>query len=301
MEKPTPVRPSVFEYLDYREFLRDLFAWLKQHDRSFSLRSLRIPRAGDREDGYYSAQFISLVLRGERPIPEPMIEGLARAFRLNDDETRFFERLVRYTRATDPEEKRDAFERLAWRSEFRTRHGLGSRDRLAFITRGYIGDIYLLTALPDFRAEAAWLSERLLYPLRQSQIDDAIALLCDLELIRLEDDGRVVRCDAPRPEPDAGEAILFRLYHQEQCDKAKLALDQLPPAERRFATWGLSGLRRADVPAFFRELEAGFAELLARLAERYDDPSGDTVAQINLQCFPVNLIPGPDGHNQGDV
>lgn len=291
-------RPDIYSYTDYRPYLNDLYAYLKASKKRFSLRSLQVPR--DDGSGNYSPQFLNLVIKGDKPMPQAMIANLAKAMELNEREAQFLERLVEYTLAPTPQAKAVAFDRLAWRSEFRERQGIGSRKRLSFITHGHIGDVYLMTALPGFKANPDWIAARLLAPVNTADINEALTVLQELGLIEINQAGQVKRLTSQQPVPATGEEILFRLYHHQQCDKAKVALDKLPTYARAFHTWGISRFTPQAFAAFIAEFEQRISATLAELVNKYesqDKQDGDIVAQVNLQIFPVNH----DGSEQGET
>ncbi len=295
-------RPDVHSYADYRAFLQDFYAWKKNNTKRFSLRSLKVRKHPDdlkgrgKNNPYYSAQFLHLVITGQKPMSERMAAAVAEAFELSDSETLFLQRLVRFHLSEDPDTRLETFRRMAWRQEFREAQGIGSRERLDFISHGFIGDVYLMTARADFRADARWISDRMMFPVTRSQVRTALAVLEDLDLISVAADGTVTRTAADSPMPETGEAMLFRIYHMEQAEKARHALEQLPTDDRLFNTWGVSRFTEGDFRAWKSELATRIDEVVAEVTEKWADRSadGDIVAQINFQLFPLTHIDNSD-------
>ncbi len=84
---------SVFDYMDYRSFLRDRFSELKRKNPRFSY------RAFNRLAGIKSSAFLKLVSEGKRNLADDGIAKIIRGFRLSETEARHFWLLVRYNQA----------------------------------------------------------------------------------------------------------------------------------------------------------------------------------------------------------
>lgn len=293
-----PTRPDIFSYADYKAFLADFYAYLKTTKRGFSLRKLAVRKPAEQLKGrgknspHYSAQFLNLVIAGKKDIPETMADPLGRAFGLNESELLFLRRLVKFQHSSDPDSKVDAYKRMAWRGKFRDAQGLGSRERLEFIAHGFIADVYQMTALPDFQATPTWFARNSYLRLGKTEIREALKVLSELDLIDIAADGKVTRRSAPPPMPSTGEPMLFRIYHMEQTEKARQALDSVPTEDRSFTTWGVSRFGADDYRAYLAELSQEIESTVERLTEKWadKDPQGKILAQINLQIFPVTHV-----------
>jgi uncharacterized protein (TIGR02147 family) len=91
---------NVFEYSDYRKFLRDAYLDMKRTKPSgFTHR--RIGQKGGFDPGLFSK-----VIQGERNISPKLIPGFCRAFGLVGQEAHFFANLVVQGQAKSEEEKR---------------------------------------------------------------------------------------------------------------------------------------------------------------------------------------------------
>src|SRR6186997_2681837 len=97
----------VFEYLDYRAYLRDFYREQKAKSRAFS------HRAFSRRAGLRSSNYLSLVMKGARDLSSDMAPRFAKACGLIKHEADFFCDLVAYSQAKTTEEKRRLHERLA--------------------------------------------------------------------------------------------------------------------------------------------------------------------------------------------
>ena len=105
---------SIYDYLDYRRFLRDAFEEKKNTLQGFSYRTF------SRSAGIVSPSFLKLVMDGKRNLTPSSIRKFARGFRLKPDEAEYFENLVLYNQAADEEEGEHYFAKLSREREVAT-------------------------------------------------------------------------------------------------------------------------------------------------------------------------------------
>jgi len=97
----------VFDYLDYREYLREVYARNKAVNKSFSCRFVAT------RVGFKSASFFSQILHGRSELTPSMAYRFAMFLKLGIRETDYLETLVLYARAEGVAERRRYLERLA--------------------------------------------------------------------------------------------------------------------------------------------------------------------------------------------
>src|SRR5215831_45499 len=103
---------TVYDYTNYRSFLKDKFRELKQKNPSLSYRSF------NRLAGIKSSGFLKLVVDGKRNLADEGISMLAQGFRLGEPERKYFELLVKFNQAKNPEEKNRIFHELSQNRRF---------------------------------------------------------------------------------------------------------------------------------------------------------------------------------------
>src|SRR5689334_15492685 len=94
-----PQRISVFQFADFRAYLRDYYANRKAHDAGFS------HRAFARSAGFSSPNFLKLVMEGERNLGPKSIAPFARACGLTGEAADYFAELVAFNEARSREER----------------------------------------------------------------------------------------------------------------------------------------------------------------------------------------------------
>src|SRR5690349_18732948 len=106
-------RPNLFTYLDYRQYLRDMHAYLKATVKRFSHRYFA------KRAGIKSASFLGLVMAGKRNISHDMARQFAAGLQLSPAETRFFIELVAMNQAKDDARRAAHYEELARAPQYR--------------------------------------------------------------------------------------------------------------------------------------------------------------------------------------
>jgi len=79
---------KIFDYTDFREFLREKFEECKKSNPAFSYRYF------SKKAGLKSTNFLKLVIKGESNLSVETIHKFAAAFSLGKMETKYFQNLV---------------------------------------------------------------------------------------------------------------------------------------------------------------------------------------------------------------
>lgn len=271
------VSVHVYEYLDYRQYLRDLYASQKAKNAAFS------HRAFSRRAGLRSSNYLSLVMKGERRLSSEMAPRFAKACGLAKSEADFFCDLVAYGQATTTNEKQRWHERLARFRKFRDAHRLIG-EQTAYHAHWYMPALRELVTLPGFSEKPNWIATTLEPPITEKQAAEALDTLCRLGLLVRDARGKLQQAQAlvtTGPGP-LGHQIF--VYHHCMIDLAKRALDHLPREERDISSLTLC-VAEAQLPVLKERLRAFRHELL-QLAEL--EPLPERVVQLNLQMFPLS-------------
>src|SRR3954469_11829187 len=98
---------NVFEFLDYRAFLRAYYTAEKARRPAFSHRFF------SRLAGLRSPNFLKLVMDGERNLGPETVPKFSHAIGLTGESAAFFADLVTFTQAESVADKNRAFERIS--------------------------------------------------------------------------------------------------------------------------------------------------------------------------------------------
>ena len=98
---------SVFSYLDFREYLRDVFQENKEKNRFFTHRYFA------KLAGLGSYSYLRMVIKGERNLTTNSVNKIVRALKLNKKESAYFENLAYFNQI-------DAVHRTRFNAEIAT-------------------------------------------------------------------------------------------------------------------------------------------------------------------------------------
>ena len=98
-DKSKVEKPNIFDYLDYRSFLSDMFDFKKKSNHNYSYRVF----AGKAD--FASPNFLKLVITAQRNLTNESIGKMAKGFGLKKQERDFFENLVFLNQASNYDEK----------------------------------------------------------------------------------------------------------------------------------------------------------------------------------------------------
>jgi uncharacterized protein (TIGR02147 family) len=272
----------IFEYLDYRLFLRDFYAAQKAQSRAFS------HRAFSKRAGLSSSNYLSLIMKGQRDLSSEMAPRFAKACGLSKREADFFCDLVAYGQAKTTDEKQRWHERLARFRKFRDAHRLVG-EQTAYHANWFMPAVRELAGLAAFQEAPAWIAKTLEPPISERQAAEALSTLERLGLLLRDEAGKLQQAQplvTTGPGP-LGHQIF--VYHHGMLDLAKRALDHLPREQRDISSLTLC-VAESTLP-ILKERIREFRRELLQLAEL--DQTPERVVQLNFQMFPLSRRSAP--------
>jgi uncharacterized protein (TIGR02147 family) len=270
-------RPSVFEFVDYRAYLRAYYETEKARRPAFSYRYFA------RRAGQASPNFLKLVIEGKRNLGKESVSAFAVALELDKEEATFFADLVAFCQATTQEEKNRYFSRIAASRNFR-KAGRIEGELFEYLSHWHIPVVRELTARKDFREDPKWIAAQLRPTISIREAAQALRVLLRLGLIRKLDDGRIERGEPSWTTGHEVQSFAVVNYHQEMLNRASEAMTTVPQAERDVSSLTVC-IKASTVAEIKRRMHAFNEELLA-LCDADEDP--EIVFQIGLQCFPLS-------------
>lgn len=272
--------PSVYQFLDAREFLRQAYDAQKRVNKGFSHRYIA------KAMGAGSSSFFKDVLNGRASLNPARAAKFARLFCMNPRDTAYFETLVLYTQASDPAEKERLLQTLA-RAKGAGQQAVLEASQAEYLQKWHYAAVRELLAITDFDEDYEALASRLSPPITAAEARDAIQLLLRLKLIRRAKDGRYEKADkvvvtGPRHQAEKSRpGILANL------ELARRALDTYPPEIRPFSYLTLS-----VSPESLQYIQERLREVRRDILERVSqDENVDRLYQLNMQLFPISALP----------
>lgn len=285
---------NIFEYLDYRSFLADVYKRRKASEYGFSYRSFA-KRAGST-----SSNYLKLVTDGQRNLTPEMAHRFAEALGLKGTEKYYFCDLVAFNQASTNAERERCHSSLrryrAFRKVFQLDQAHGK-----YHSEWYLPAIRELCGARGFRSDPKWIAKKLRPNITVKEVERALKVLIELGMVIMDEEGKIHQVEALVATGDdkpLGHQVVT--YHRKMMERAAAALDDVPRDEREIAALTLTVSPR-QAAELKRRLYAFRQELLHdSLNAHSDSPVGDDAAsearseviQINFQLFPLTYKEG---------
>lgn len=272
-----PQNPDLFEYSDYRQYLKDCVRAQKAISPRFSLTAL------SRKMGLKSSGHLSLILSGKRGLTSANLRKLAQALKMDPKQQVYFETLVRFNQSKSLEESDHYLERLNKLSPKRKFTNL-EEGQFAFFTKRHFVAIHQLIDTPDFQEDAAWIRSRLRYPLSFEDVKSALRTLIDLGLVKRDANGKLKHSTKNLKTDNLVRSFDAFRYHYGVLSDAAKALAVIPHGDRDYRTMTFTfpmekmGELRERIQEFFEETLQWLESATSDQVE---------VCHMGLQFFPV--------------
>ena len=269
-------KPEIIRYHDYREYLKDWFAFCKASQSSLSLRTVAA-KAG------MSVSNLSMILSGSRKLSSKILIRLAPALKLKKSELGYLEILMLLGNATTQEERVDAFERL---NQFRVYRSQNQNESSVFryLTHWYFVAIREMSAMAEFKADPKWIQSRLQYPVPLKEIESALEFLITNKFIEKLPDGTI------RPPSRSLDCLggVYRMaltqFHKEMLGLAGKSIENTSEKKRKILGYTLT----VNVEQFEKIqnlLNQVYDEI--RKISQEQSSNAESVYQIELALFPL--------------
>jgi uncharacterized protein (TIGR02147 family) len=213
--------PELLSYVDYRQYLFDLFNSLKKSNRGFSYRVF------SQLAGSSSPNFLQLILKNKISMQNSQITALAKSINLKNYEEHYLENLVSFDKAQDHEEKEKYYKRIIQIRGQKNIHQLEAHQ-YDYFNEWYHAAVRELVVSPDYPGDPSWIADRLETAVSPGKVEKSIELLSQLHLIeRIPDTGMWTQTDIAISTPSVVPGIAVRRYHKEMSDLAGKSLNNL--------------------------------------------------------------------------
>ncbi len=276
METATAERVRIFEYLDYREWLRSAYQARKKVNVHFSYRYIAGKISMD-------SGTLTRILGGQRNLDGEAALGLARVFNLTDHERDYFQALVLFCQAKNSTEKNLFLEKV-----LRLR---GSKvktldeHQYEFFRKWYYAAVREMLNFYPYDGNPNKLAKMLRPAITPQEAKDAVKLLMDNGMVEMKADGGSFQLTEKLIS--SGESIRSVFVHNLQSSMSELgakALFEVDAAERDY-----SGLTLSISPKGFQDLKDMIKVFRRDVLERVrKDKDVTGVYQMNFQFFPIS-------------
>ncbi|MBF0106522.1 MAG: TIGR02147 family protein [Deltaproteobacteria bacterium] len=269
-------QPVIFEYTDYRKFLRDLYEYKKETTPFFSYRYF------SKMAGFTSPNYFKLIMDGDRNLSGGAINKFIKALKLNIKEARFFRLLVMMNQA-DTAEERDFYTRQILKGRvYKTLKPL-TQAQYDYYSNWYLIPMRELVGRSDFKIDPKWIARQFTPELSEAQVKDGIKTLLKLGLVEETANGSLTQTDfaITTGEDVASQAVVN--YHRHMIQMGAEALDRFEAKDRDISslTMGVGRETFKKIKAMVHEFRK---EIIAVVKE---DKNIDDIVQVNFQVFPL--------------
>lgn len=268
---------SIFQYTNYREFLRDYYAFHKATQKGFSHR-IFLQKAG-----FTGPNYLREVINGKKNLSPAGTGRFAKALGLPEKESRYFGILVNFNQAKTPARKRAFFNQLSSFLTESTAQQL-QKGQYDYFSKWYNIAVREQINCIDFRGDYDSLAKLIFPRISAAQAEKAVKLLERLDLIRKNGEGVYELTDpAITTGPELRNLGAFN-YHKEMLDVGKKALDRVPQNERYFRT--ITGSFTEET---YQQIKLEIDRARQRILELIDEDRGKKmVFNIGMQLYPLH-------------
>jgi uncharacterized protein (TIGR02147 family) len=267
---------SVFDYIDYREFLRDYYKERKVDKPFFSYRFI-----GNRVG--MDSSYVIKVLQGNLHISSKKIGNFIQLLELNSAEAEFFETLVHFGKAKTERQRNLYFEKLFSISSVKARRV--EHHQYEFFQKWYYSAVWSIINCVPFTGEFRSLAAACSPPLSIGEAKRAVRLLEKLGLIKKEDDGGYHTTDR---NLTTGMKWFSRAVETHQRDMIRLggeAIDRYVNELRDISTVTIC-IDEKTLPEIREHVRQFRSSLINMVNSR---GGAGRVYQLNLQLFPLSV------------
>ena len=270
--------PNIFEYYDYRLFLRDLVEYERKRNPVFSNRYI-VRRAG-----FKSPTALKHVIDGKRNLSLESANKFASALKIEGIKRHYFLTLVIFNQTESLAEREKYLKELVElkRSENPSLLDEGKYDVLS---KWYHLAIREIVDLPDFKNSVKWISRILTPQITMQDVADSLDLLKKLGLIQKKE-GRYQQSENILETDERVRSVKVAEYHRQMIQLGAESITRFPGNERDISGTTLR-ISREDVQNV-KILLKEFRKKLLNLA--VNSANADQIYQLNFQFFPL-VIP----------
>jgi len=271
---------SVYDYTDYRRFLKESFSAQKLKNSSFSFRSF------NRIAGIKSSGFLKLVMDGQRNLADDGIRKIAKGFKLKEAERDYFELLVKFNQAEDHEEKDRYFRQLSQNKKFLAAKPLTGPQYRLFSHWYYVAILEIIRIDTKAKKDVKWVQSQLNPPVGIKAVKTAIKELMQLKLVGERKNGNLFRRQTMLTTEDEVQSLSVANFHSQMCEIANRSVLKEPAPDREFSSLTIATSEKSFKRA--KEEIQRFRKKLHSILEQETGQTKSVVGHINFQLFKLN-------------
>ncbi|MCQ2054727.1 MAG: TIGR02147 family protein [Fibrobacter sp.] len=266
----------IFEYTDYREWLRDAFDDFKKRKSVISWRYMAMKLGADPGN-------LLRVSQGKIHLTLSLVQPMAEFFELNEKESAYWTELVYFGRAKTDAEALNHYEKMQMLKGIPLKRL--AKKELEFYRHWYCNAIRSIIGISKFKDDYEGLAECCTPAISVEEAKNAVKLLYDLNMISKDRDGFWKVNDTFVSTGGNWRSEAVRTFQKETIRLAGESLERHAPPLRDISTVTMT-FNMNDI-ALIREKIKEFRSELLRMSQ--EGSGDDTVFQLNVQLFPLGF------------
>lgn len=268
---------NIFDFLNYRDFLKEFYKRAKERNEKYSFRMF------SRKAGFNSPNFLHMVMNGIRNLTKDCLPKFAKALELNKKEHHYFEALVAFNQAKEPEAKSYYLSLVNALRKDKVGTQLDEKQ-FELLSSWYYPVIRELATLPHFWEDHIWIKKQLGDRIEARQARNAIDVMLKIGLLRRDENGKIQVTDIHFTTEEEVKGTVAYNFHQQMLSLAKDTLSKTHGSKREMSgvTMAVSEKQFIDLKKMVQDFEN---TVLSYLSDNPDVPN--RVMQLNVQLFPV--------------
>ncbi len=268
---------SIFNYADFRLYIKDYYEMMKKENKKFSQRYFALKL------GLKSHGFLSDIISGRRNISSKHLDGCVTALSFDKFEADYFENLVFFNQAKTVDEKNRYYKRLL--NNKKVNMNLINKNMYEYFSKWYHIAIREMLYYFPFDGNYRDLSKQLVPAITEKEAKESVELQQRLNIISENEEGVFNQTsNTLTTGNETFHNLELENFQLETMELAKRALDTFPADQRDISTLSLS-LSKKGFSKAKQVLQDTRKQLLK---EAQSDSDEERVYQINFQLFPLS-------------
>ncbi|RYZ91232.1 MAG: TIGR02147 family protein [Proteobacteria bacterium] len=270
--------PPIYQYLDFRKYLRDAIEMRKASSPHYSMEVL------SRQAGVMTKPHLSLILAGKRSLSEEKANAIGSALQLSAQELYYYQHLVKFNQAKSDRVRESYLKVILTETKRRSGDNLPTNS-YRVLESWHFFVIRELARMPRFDPDPHAIAKRLRDLLTPSEANTAVNLLLDTRLLMVDSAGNLVASDEALRTTDEINSLAIRSFHRSCLELGKRILELDPIEEREFASMNI--LLKTRDKAKLKNMIKAFREEVLFLSADGETGHDAQVAQVNIQMFNI--------------
>lgn len=273
MQKRKIIKPNIYEYNNFRTFLRDFYEYKHAENRYFTkafiCRELGLPN---------TRSYFNDVIGGKQ-VSAQKLTLFIKMMKLSNDEANYFRALVNYNQCNNPDDKEMFLDQLIALN--RTPKEIMAAKNYSYYREWYHSVIRALLAIVDFKDDYAKLAQMVFPSIPPTQAKESIRLLGQLEMIKQDEQGHYRPISKVISTGSYMKDEIIKSYQLKSLEVARVSITQNKRQNQRVLTKVIS-ISDSAYTAIEKRLERFNAEVTSIVHK--DTEKADRVYQM-LQVF----------------